>query len=349
MSNQSSIILPPEWAEQDAILMSWPHEGTDWNYMLHEVCLCYHDIAQAITADEDLIIVTPEPEAVKEQLSDLEHQERLHIYRVATNDTWARDFGAITVIKDGSVTVPLDFKFNGWGLKFAACFDNLINRGLQSAGVFSHELENHLNFVLEGGSIESDGNGTIMTTSNCLLSPNRNGEMTKDEIERYLKLTFGARQVLWVDHGDLEGDDTDSHIDTLARLCPGNTIVYVGTDDADDAHYEELKSMERELEAAVNADGERFRLVRLPLPRAIFDEDGLRLPATYANFLIGNGFVLMPTYGQPDLDNEAATTLAKVFPDRAIACVDCRALIGQHGSLHCVTLQFPFNTLNNSL
>ena len=131
MSNQSSIILPPEWAEQDAILMSWPHEGTDWNYMLHEVCLCYHDIAQAITADENLIIVTPEPEAVKEQLSDLEHQERLHIYRVATNDTWARDFGAITVIKDGSVTVPLDFKFNGWGLKFAACFDNLINRGLQ--------------------------------------------------------------------------------------------------------------------------------------------------------------------------------------------------------------------------
>ena len=120
-------------------------------------------------------------------------------------------FGAITVIKDGSVTVPLDFKFNGWGLKFAACFDNLINRGLQSAGVFTHELENHLNFVLEGGSIESDGNGTIMTTSNCLLSPNRNGEMTKDEIERYLKLTFGARQVLWVDHGDLEGDDTDSH------------------------------------------------------------------------------------------------------------------------------------------
>ena len=345
MSNQSSIILPPEWAEQDAILMSWPHEGTDWNYMLHEVCLCYHDIAQAITADEDLIIVTPEPEAVKEQLSDLEHQERLHIYRVATNDTWARDFGAITVIKDGSVTVPLDFKFNGWGLKFAACFDNLINRGLHSAGVFTHELENHLNFVLEGGSIESDGNGTIMTTSNCLLSPNRNGEMTKDEIERYLKLTFGARQVLWVDHGDLEGDDTDSHIDTLARFVEGNSIVYTRCTDANDSHFECLDAMGRQIEQFRNADGEAYNLFTVPLPHAIYDEDGLRLPATYANFLITNHSVLVPIYNQADRDQAALEAIARAVPNRKVIGIDCNALIKQHGSLHCVTMQFPKHSI----
>ena len=345
MSNLSSIILPPEWAEQDAILMSWPHEGTDWNYMLHEVCLCYQAIAEAITADQDLIIVTPEPEVVKEQLSHLEHQERLHFYRVATNDTWARDFGAITVMNDGK-PVPLDFKFNGWGLKFAACHDNLINRGLEAYGVFTHTLENHLNFVLEGGSVESDGNGTIMTTSNCLLSPNRNGEMTKQEIEDYLMVTFGAKQVLWVDHGDLEGDDTDSHIDTLARFVEGNSIVYTRCTDAGDSHFECLDAMSRQIEKFRNADGNAYNLFTVPLPDAIFDEDGLRLPATYANFLITNHSVLMPIYNQPENDRAALEAIARAVPNRKVIGIDCNALIKQHGSLHCVTMQFPKHSIN---
>ena len=345
MSNHTSIFLPAEWAEQDAILMSWPHEGTDWCYMLQEVCQCYHDIAEAITSDQDLVIVTPEPESVEAQLSDIPNQNRLHIYRVETNDTWARDFGAITVVKDGK-NVPLDFKFNGWGLKFAACHDNLINRGLEAEGVFANGLENHLNFVLEGGSIESDGNGTIMTTSNCLLSPNRNGEMTKQEIEEYLKVTFGAKQVLWVDHGDLEGDDTDSHIDTLARFVEGNTIVFTECSNAEDSHYNCLKAMGEQIATFCNADGEAYNLVTVPLPDAIFDEDGLRLPATYANFLITNHSVLVPIYNQPQNDKAALDAIAKAMPKRRVVGIDCNALIKQHGSLHCVTMQFPKNSLN---
>ena len=351
MNNENRYRLPAEWESQDAIALAWPHADTDWAYILDDVKACFLEIARAINGfGEHLIIVTPEPDAVAREIAELDCS-RITIIECPTNDTWARDTFAITTYGAGGRATVNDFKFNGWGLKFAADRDNLITRHLTiHTDLFvDADYQNRLNFVLEGGSIESDGEGTLLTTSTCLLSPNRNGEWTQAEIDARLKDVFGARHIVWLDHGALEGDDTDSHIDTLARLCPGNTIVYVGTDDADDAHYEELKSMERELEAAVNADGERFRLVRLPLPRAIFDEDGLRLPATYANFLIGNGFVLMPTYGQPDLDNEAATTLAKVFPDRAIACVDCRALIRQHGSLHCVTMQFPFNTLNNSL
>ena len=345
MSNHTSIFLPAEWAEQDAILMSWPHAGTDWCYMLQEVCQCYHDIAEAITSDQDLVIVTPEPASVEAQLSDIPNQNRVHIYRVETNDTWARDFGAITVVKDGK-NVPLDFKFNGWGLKFAACRDNLINRGLEAEGVFANGLENHLNFVLEGGSIESDGNGTIMTTSNCLLSPNRNGEMTKQEIEDYLKSTFGAKQVLWVDHGDLEGDDTDSHIDTLARFAEGNTIVFTECSNAEDSHYHCLKAMGEQIATFRNADGKKYNLVTVPLPDAIFDEDGLRLPATYANFLITNHSVLVPIYNQPQNDKAALDAIAKAMPNRRVVGIDCNALIKQHGSLHCVTMQFPKNSLN---
>lgn len=341
----STIYFPPEWAEQDAILMSWPHAATDWSYMLDEVCCCYHQIAAAITADEDLIIVSPEPESVSQQLSDLPNQERIHIFKLSTNDTWARDFGALTILKNG-VPTPLDFKFNGWGLKFASCFDNLINRGLESFGLFKTALENHLCFVLEGGSVESDGNGTIMTTSNCLLSPNRNGQMSKAEIEDYLKATFGAKHVAWIDHGDLEGDDTDSHIDTLARFVPGNAIVYTRCDKRNDSHYDCLSAMEKQIAELRNANGEAYNLISLPLPDPIYDEDGLRLPATYANFLITNHSVLVPIYGQENNDKAGLEAIAKALPQYKTIGIDCNALIKQHGSLHCVTMQLPKNSVN---
>lgn len=339
------ITLPAEWAEQDAVLIAWPHPDTDWNYMLDEVEACYMSVAEAISNHEPLIIATPQPDLVSSKLAHLPHRNRICIVDIDTNDTWARDFGPITVETDG-VPVALDFKFNGWGLKFASDKDNLINRALKNKGFIAAELVNHLGFVLEGGSIESDGNGTIMTTSNCLLSPNRNGEMSRQDIQDYLMQQFGARQVLWVDHGELAGDDTDSHIDTLARFLPGNIIAYTRCQDTNDCHYAELELMHRQIAAFVNADGKPYNLVTLPLPEPIFDDDGLRLPATYANFLISNRCLLVPTYNQPELDHLALQALQAAVPSHKVVGIDCRALIKQHGSLHCITMQLPKGSTN---
>lgn len=337
--------LPAEWEQQDAIMMVWPHSKTDWAYMLPEVRECFCNIIRAIINEkEHLILITPnDEEAENVPVFDSPFFVKK---KCQSNDTWARDTCAITTSKDGKLIIN-DFQFNGWGLKFAACYDNLITSTLFKEGLFNGTYANHLSFALEGGSIESDGEGTLLTTSECLLSPHRNGGMTKEEIERYLINAFGVRKVLWLDHGYLEGDDTDSHIDTLARIAPGNTILYVATDDETDAHYEALKEMEKQLATFTNAKNEKFNLVKLPHPQPIYDEEGNRLPATYANFLIGNGFVLVPTYNQPENDRLALDTIQSVFSNFKIIGIDCNALIQQHGSLHCVTMQFPANTINN--
>ena len=217
---------------------------------------------------------------------------------------------------------------------------------MAKAGAFAVPVVNCLNFVLEGGSIESDGCGTILTTSECLLSENRNGEFSRHQIEDCLAQRLGAQRVLWLDNGALLGDDTDSHIDTLARFVDPHTIAYVKCYDPSDDHFAELEAMERQLQAMTDVDGNRYRLVPLPLPRPIHDEDGLRLPATYANFLIMNSRVLVPVYADEVNDARALETLAGCFPGREIVPIDCRALIQQHGSLHCVTMQFPEGVIN---
>lgn len=336
-------ILPAEWTRQSGVQLTWPHAATDWAYMLDEVQTCFLHIAREIAARELLLIVTPEPEEVKRQISDTVNMENVRLVQCVTNDTWARDHGAITMLDAGG-PVLLDFKFNGWGLKFASDKDNLITRRLVEAGVLHGKYVNCLGFVLEGGSIESDGKGTLLTTSKCLLSPNRNGQLTQTEIETYLRNTFHVQQVLWLEHGYLTGDDTDSHVDTLARLCPNDTLAYVQCTDAADEHYEALRLMEEQLKMFRTLRGEPYRLLPLPMPDAVL-EDGERLPATYANFLILNEAVLYPTYNQPDNDRRAAEVLRQAFPGYEIVGIDCRALICQHGSLHCVTMQYPAGIL----
>ena len=229
----------------------------------------------------------------------------------------------------------MDFCFNGWGEKFEAKLDNEINRHLYDQGLVKGEYESHLDFVLEGGSIESDGKGTIFTTECCLMAPHRNQPLTKQEIEERLKEWLGAERIVWLQHGSLLGDDTDGHIDTLARICPNDTLLYMGGDE----EHPDLAEMERELQELQTLDGKAYRLLKLPLPRPIFD-DGDRLPATYANYLVVNGAVLVPTYNQPDLDEEAMRIIGQAFPDREIVGIDCRAVIKQHGSLHCCTMQY---------
>ncbi|MBR5086286.1 MAG: agmatine deiminase family protein [Muribaculaceae bacterium] len=340
----SSVILPPEWERQDAIVMAWPHRDTDWGYMLNEAEACYKAITTAIVREMPLIVVAPNIEEVSCRLSDIDHNEKIIFHKCDTNDTWARDFGPISVL-NGNDKLMLDFKFDAWGMKFAANKDNLVCRSMERSSIFNARLVNCQDFVLEGGSIESDGKGTILTTSRCLLSPNRNSALSKQEIEEVLHSRLGAKKVLWLNHGELAGDDTDAHIDTLARLAPNDTILYVKSDNTGDEQYESLMLMEKELMSMTNADGKPFNLLPLPCPAPIYDEDGERLPATYANYLITNNQVLVPIYGQHDNDEKALSIIKKAFNNRDVVGIDCNALIKQHGSLHCITMQIPENFL----
>lgn len=335
--------LPAEWFPQSGVQLTWPHADTDWAYILPEVEECYVRMALEIALRERLLIITPHPEEVEQLLHERLPQRALDnitLHKADTNDTWARDHGFITLIGDTEPTL-LDFQFNGWGKKFEATLDNQICRRMNEQHILRGAYQDHLDFVLEGGSIESDGRGTILTTSQCLMAPNRNQPLSQAEIEEKLLSTLHAQRVLWLDHGYLAGDDTDSHIDTLARFCSVDTIAYVQCQDKEDEHYEELHLMEEQLKTFRTADDKPFTLVPLPMGPKRYDEDGMRLPSTYANFLIINETVLMPTYGDKDLDEQATRQLRKAFPKHDIVGIDCQVLIQQHGSLHCCTMQFP--------
>lgn len=318
--------------------------GTDWAAMIEEARKCFVAIATEILKRQDLIIICIDKGLVLYELNNAikDAKGRLLIKEIPSNDTWARDHAPITVLKDGKPLI-YDFTFNGWGMKFPADKDNLINRELLEQKVFADKVAyaNMKHFVLEGGSIETDGKGTLLTTSACLLSPNRNSHLSKEQIEDYLKEIFGCNRVLWLNHGYMAGDDTDSHIDTLARFCDAKTIAYVQCTDTDDEHYKELKKMEEELKGFTDYEGMPYKLIPLPMCRSIKDTDNERLPATYANFLILDEVVLLPTYQSPETDNKAIEQMEKAFPGRDIVPVDCSALIYQHGSLHCVTMQYP--------
>ncbi len=339
----SGIVFPAEWYPQSGVQLTWPHRGSDWADILAEVTACYLSLAREILKREKLLIVTPDRREVISYFTE-EEQQQIICIPMATNDTWARDHGALSLFIDNKPAV-VDCGFNAWGLKFAADRDNQITGTLFREGAFHADVAyvNRLDFILEGGSIESDGQGTILTTSSCLLAPNRNQPLEKQEIEESLKTMLGASRVLWLNHGYLAGDDTDNHIDTLARFCDEKTIAYVQCEDAKDEHYNALKEMEKELKAFVTQCGEPYRLIPLPMADVVYDK-GCRLPATYANFLIVNGAVLMPLYGTLK-DRYARRQLQIAFPDREIVGVDCSPLIKQHGSLHCVTMQFPEGVL----
>ncbi len=349
--------LPAEWEPQSGIMLTWPHAATDWAPMLSEVTETYRQMAREISRREPLLVVAPPPPATL-QAAVLPQPpaeqppgggtSNLVCVTCPTNDTWARDHGFICLVSTSHPhdSLLLDFCFNGWGEKFPAELDNAINRHLYDAGVLKGEYVSQLDFVLEGGSIESDGHGTIFTTTGCLMAPHRNQPLSHQQIEERLRQVLAAERVVWIDHGQLTGDDTDGHIDTLVRICPDDTLLYMSCNDPNDEHYHELQLMEQQLRALRTLDGRPYRLLPLPLPRPIYSpQDHERLPATYANFLIVNGAVLCPTYDQPDLDAEALATIGKAFPGRDIVGIDCRSLIKQHGSLHCCTMQLPEGVL----
>ena len=337
-----------EWEKQDGIMLAFPHKDSDWNEYLEKAREVYCQIIYEISKIETCILLCQNKMETKTFLKqqakthkwDL-NLKNLYLIEMPTNDTWARDFGGITICKNNK-NIVLDYGFNGWGLKFASNFDNNITRNLYKLGILKNIQTKKL--ILEGGSIESNGEGIVLTNTQCLLESNRNPAYTQKKIEKILKKDFGAKKILWLNNGYLAGDDTDSHIDTLARFVNTNAIAYLKCEDKNDEHYPALAKMEKELKKLKNLEGKPFKLIALPFCEAKYYHN-VRLPATYANFLFINGAVLLPIYNDKN-DKKAIEILQKTLPKHKIIPIDCSILIRQHGSLHCISMQLPKNTLN---
>jgi len=333
--------LPAEWEPQSAVLIAWPHAGTDWADRLASVETTYIALAAAVVRFQSLIIVVPDAELhahvearLREHGVDL---KRVRLVELPYDDTWLRDSGPITLSAGDDKYQLTDFRFTGWGGKFGSAQDDALVAGLVDAGVFGKASHRRIDWALEGGAIESDGKGTVLTTWRCLVQ--RHPEQTREEMSAILRDGLQAERVLWLDYGYLEGDDTDAHIDTLARFAPGERIVFQACEDVSDPHHDELQRMASELAALRTRDGRPYQLYPLPWAQPILDE-GRRLAASYANYLIVNGAVLVPAYGDK-ADDEAARIIGTAHPGREVVQVPCRALIWQNGSLHCITMQLP--------
>ncbi len=330
--------VPAEWEKQQCVLMSFPHEGTDWaESSLNEALTPFIRIAQAIAYKEAVYIICQDKSNISSMFCSTRNMTFIEI---PTNDTWVRDYGYISIKQDDKKKL-LDFTFDGWGGKFEASLDNSVNSALHQKGYMGITPLEKIDFVLEGGSIESDGEGTILTTTKCLCNPNRNGGLSKKELEKKLANYLGAQRVLWLDHGYLAGDDTDSHIDTLVRFVNKKTIAYVKCDDKEDEHYEALQKMEKQLKDFVTTEGKPYTLIPLPMCEVKYNKEGNRLPATYANFLITNDALIYPTYSDKH-DQKAGEIFKALFPDREVIPVNCLKLIEQGGSLHCSTMQVAY-------
>ncbi|OOX92123.1 peptidyl-arginine deiminase [Campylobacter coli] len=310
----------PEWSEQEYLMLSLPHEKSDWKPYLGEIIQAYKEFVKATSEFQKVLLIAPN----KSDFAPFENMTNVEFFICDTNDTWIRDFGAIDILEDNHLKA-LDFTFNAWGNKFQSELDNEVNSKLFKEK-FNEKLTK-IDFILEGGSIDFNGEGVMLTSSNCLLNENRNSHLDKSQIEAKLKEIFGLKQIIWLENGFIKGDDTDHHIDTLARFINKNTIAYSICEDEEDEHYIPLQKMKKELEAT------GFDLVELPLPKPLYYE-GRRLGATYANFVFVNDALIMPFY-KDENDEIIKQRLAKALPKRKIIGVDARVFLRQNGSLHC--------------
>lgn len=341
-----SVRLPAEWEPQSGVLLSWPHTYSAWwDPWRDEINRFFTQLTKIITRFECVIINYYDANhlnAIRSQLIAVAVDlSCVHFCPIPTNDVWVRDHGPITVFCNEQ-PILLSFIFNGWGEKYPSEKDNEVPLRLYRQAILQTQGCESINFVLEGGSIDTDGQGSLLTTMRCLH--HRNPHLTLKEIEMRLRQYLGVNKIFWLKHGFISGDDTEGHVDTLARFTDAHTICYVSCRDPIDEHYHELQAMEAELEQLSDLDNKPYRLIPLPLPQPILNHEGRRLPATYANFLIINHAVLMPTYNDP-ADEEARKQLQICFPDREIIGIPARVVIQQYGSLHCVTMQLPLGML----
>ncbi|MBA8886212.1 agmatine/peptidylarginine deiminase [Dokdonella fugitiva] len=340
----SSLRLPAEWEPQAGVIIAWPHADTDWGPRLARIERAYVGLAAAIARFEPLVVCVADT-AVRSRATALLAEagvanERLRFVEIAYDDTWLRDSGPLTLAAAGRFQL-LDFRFTGWGGKYEGGRDDRLVETLHARGLFGDASHRRIDWALEGGAIEVDGKGSLLTTWRCLHQ--RHPHMDRAEMDALLRDAFAVERVLWLEHGYLEGDDTDAHIDTLARYAPGDAIVLQTCDDPADPHHAELARMREEIAALRTLDGRPYRLHELPWARAIVD-GGRRLAASYANYLVVDGGVVMPAYGDPS-DAAAARVIAAAHPGRDVVAVDARELIWQNGSVHCLTMQLPAGAL----
>jgi len=331
--------MPAEWEPHAATWLTWPHDRTYWPDMQAMESL-YVSMIGALAAGEPVHILVNDKtlaKAVVEKLP-LEHLDRVELYIVPTNDIWIRDYGPNFLSADaggGKKPACNRWLFNAWGGKYEMRDDARaaqILAGRAGWTVFQPEM------VLEGGAIDVNGKGTCLTTEQCLLNPNRKTGLTRGQVERRLKDFLGIRKIIWC-KGGIQGDDTDGHIDNLARFVNANTVLCAWEEDEADANYTNLKENYEVLRQAGDQDGNPLDVVRLPMPGYVGDAQN-RWPASYANFYIGNRAVLVPAYNHAN-DRAALELIGRFFPDRQIVGIPARTLITGQGGVHCITQQQP--------
>lgn len=346
MTERYSVTRPmmlPEWTPVEAVLLAWPHAATDWRPWLPAIERDYVELAAAIAAEVTPLILCRDA-GHRRHIEGLLHdccRNAPRIVVVPYNDTWCRDYGPITVAGEGRLQL-LDFQFKGWGAKYDARLDDEINK--QLTALWRVPLQS-IGIQLEGGSIESDGNGTLLTTTQCLLDSQRNPGYDRDRLEGLLLEQLGLQRVLWISEGLLQGDDTDGHIDNLVRFCDEHTIAYAGCSRRADMHYQPLQAMAEQVRGLRQPDGQPYTIQAIEIPEAIYDENGERLPGSYVNFLILNNSVLVPVFDCPQ-DDQALANLQRCFPHRKLVPVPGGNLIRQYGGPHCATMQLPDGTCN---
>lgn len=335
LKNNITRRLPAEWEAQSAILMAWPNESAYWKPLITAAEHRFSQLIYHIAEDELVVLVTSNKTRAMDYLKNANvNLDNIRCYEMPTNDVWARDFGPITILENNVPTI-LNFQFNAWGNKYDFPLDREICTNLEKMGAFNQHPFKKIDWVLEGGSIETDGCGTLLTTKKCLLNTNRNANYSAQVLEDALKRELGFQRILWLSHGFLPGDDTDAHIDTLARFCDANTICYQSGRDAD------LEAMAHELKQFKTIDGAPYRLVALPATEPKHSQlTGDLLPSSYANFLITNHKVIVPTY-QDAADDIALDLISSLFPNRQVIGVDSLTFIENFGSIHCLTMQIP--------
>lgn len=334
--------MAPEWHNIDAVMLAWPHAQTDWAPWLEDARATYLNVITAVNRNDAGVILLCAPSDVDDLNSRLPENARVLIVPASFNDTWMRDYGFITCKDSEGKGSPVEFRFNGWGNKFNAAEDNLANQRYLASMCKSVLRSSPI--VAEGGALEIDEDGHLLSTAQCLLNPERNGDMSLSAYEDAFKDMLGCSKVTILQHGHLEGDDTDGHIDTLVRFTPNKGLVIQACNNRpNDSHFEGLKALCDEC-ALELPEHEQFHL---PLPNIVNDE-GDRLPASYANYLICNNAILLPVYGEEE-DAEAIETVQRAHPNHIVEPIDCSVLVRQYGSLHCISMQVPTNTLKDSI
>jgi agmatine deiminase len=334
LTSDHGFAMPPEWSPHAATWMGWPCDDELWIGELEEVRREFAQLVRAVADFEPVELLVRDGEADADAAARLAGAN-VRLHRVPYDDVWLRDSGPIFVAREGRLRL-VNWEFNGWGRKYDASTDNEVPR--QIAAILGTGTVD-TGVVLEGGSVEVNGTGCVLTTRQCLLSSARNPDLSAAEIEALLAAYLGTPRVLWLDSG-LEGDHTDGHIDTITRFTDERTIVTVTCDDTTDANYEATRGNRERLRSFTDSNGQSFRVVELPLPRMRAEFDGQRLPLTYANFYIANGAVIVPMYGDVN-DAHALAILRPLFPGRDVRGVMARHLITGGGAFHCVTQQQP--------